>query len=82
MHDVHAALPSLPIVGVGGVARGSDAAELLLVGASAVEVGTATFADPRAPAHVLTELAEWLSRSTTPSIRDIVGAAHGRESRP
>ena len=57
VHDVHAALPELPIVGVGGVASGWDAEELLLAGAVAVQVGTATFADPRAPAHVLRELA-------------------------
>ena len=65
VHDVHAALPDLPIVGVGGVASGADAAELLLAGASAVQVGTATFADPRAPARVLRELEAWLSRRTT-----------------
>ena len=79
VHDVHAALPDLPIVGVGGVASGADAAELVLAGASAVQVGTATFADPRAPAHVLRELEAWLSRRTTRSIRDNVGAAHRRE---
>ena len=56
VHDVHAAHPDLPIVGVGGVASGWDAAELLLAGASAVQVGTATFADPRAPAMVLADL--------------------------
>ena len=56
VHDVHAALPDLPIVGVGGVATGWDATELLLAGAVAVQVGTATFADPRAPARVLAEL--------------------------
>jgi len=75
VHDVHAALPALPIVGVGGVATGADAAELILVGASAVEVGTATFADPRAPAQVLDELGDWLSRRTATSIRDNVGIA-------
>ena len=48
VYEVHAALPDLPIVGVGGVASGVDAVELLLAGASAVQVGTATFADPRA----------------------------------
>jgi dihydroorotate dehydrogenase (NAD+) catalytic subunit len=74
VHDVHAALPDLPIVGVGGVASGADAAELVLAGASAVQVGTATFADPRAPARVLRELEVWLSRRTRPSIRDNVGA--------
>ena len=55
VHDVHAAHPDLPIVGVGGVASGWDATELLLAGA-AVQVGTATFADPRAPAKVLAAL--------------------------
>ena len=52
--DVHRrAARTLPIVGVGGVASGADAAEMLLAGASAVQVGTATFADPRAPGRVL-----------------------------
>lgn len=59
VHDVHTALPELPIVGVGGVASGWDAAELMLVGASAVQVGTATFVEPSAPARVLRELVTW-----------------------
>jgi dihydroorotate dehydrogenase (NAD+) catalytic subunit len=73
VHDVHAALPEVPIVGVGGVVTGHDAAELVLAGASAVQVGTATFADPRAPAIVLEQLDTWLRRRTLPSIRDNVG---------
>jgi dihydroorotate dehydrogenase (NAD+) catalytic subunit len=56
VHDVHAAHPDLPIVGVGGVASAWDATELLLAGAGAVQVGTATFADPRAAAKVLAAL--------------------------
>lgn len=79
VHDVHAALPDLPIVGVGGVARGEDAAELLLAGASAVQVGTATFADPRAPALVLRELEAWARRTGRRTIAESVGAAHGKE---
>lgn len=59
VHDVHAALPDLPIIGVGGVASGWDAAEMLLAGASAVQVGTATFADPAAPMKVQRELLAW-----------------------
>lgn len=59
VHDVHAALPELPIVGVGGIASGWDAAEMMIAGATAVQVGTATFADPRAPLHVHDELAAW-----------------------
>jgi dihydroorotate dehydrogenase (NAD+) catalytic subunit len=82
VHDVHAALPDLPIVGVGGVSSGADAAELILAGASAVQVGTATFADPRASARVLRELRAWLGRRHLTSIGDAVGAAHRRETTP
>lgn len=56
VHDVHDALPDLPIIGVGGVRDGRTARDLLDVGASAVQVGTATFADPRAAAKVLADL--------------------------
>jgi dihydroorotate dehydrogenase (NAD+) catalytic subunit len=59
VHDVHAALPELPMIGVGGVASGWDAVEMLLAGASAVQVGTATFADPAAPLNVQRELVAW-----------------------
>jgi dihydroorotate dehydrogenase (NAD+) catalytic subunit len=59
VHDVREALPELPIVGVGGVACGWDAAELMLAGAQAVQIGTATFADPRACARVHAELVTW-----------------------
>jgi len=74
--DVHAALPDLPIVGVGGVTTGEDAVELLLAGASAVQVGTATFADPRAPWRVLDELGRWCEAKGVSRVADLVGAAH------
>lgn len=77
--DVHAAFPDLPIVGVGGVANGADAVELLLAGASAVEVGTATFADPRAPWRVLEQLARWCDDRGVERIDELVGAAHRNE---
>lgn len=79
VHDVHAALPTLPIVGVGGVATGRDAAELILAGACAVQVGTATFADPRAPARVLSELQAWAARAGRNTIAEHVGTAHEEE---
>jgi dihydroorotate dehydrogenase (NAD+) catalytic subunit len=66
VHDVHRALPDLPIIGVGGVVTGWDAVELMLAGACAVQVGTATFADPRAAQRVQDELLAWaLSRGLT-----------------
>ncbi|MDD9369690.1 MAG: dihydroorotate dehydrogenase [Acidimicrobiales bacterium] len=77
VYDVHQAAPDLPIVGVGGVARGADAAELLLAGATAVQVGTATFADPRAPARVLGELARWAARQGATRIDELIGDIHG-----
>jgi dihydroorotate dehydrogenase (NAD+) catalytic subunit len=75
--DVHAALPDLPLVGAGGVAGGGDAAELMLAGASAIQVGTATFADPRAPGRVLDELAGWAARQGAAGIRDLIGEVEG-----
>ena len=53
--DVAAALPGFPVIGVGGIATSWDAEEFLLAGAVAVQVGTATFQDPRAPIRVLGE---------------------------
>ncbi|MEA3019578.1 MAG: dihydroorotate dehydrogenase catalytic subunit [Actinomycetota bacterium] len=58
VHDVHAAHPEIPVIGVGGVRDAATARELLLAGATAVQVGTATFADPRAAAKVLQGLRE------------------------
>lgn len=71
VHDVRAALPDLPIVGVGGVADGWDAAELMLVGADAVQVGTASFADPRACIRVLDELVELAAQRGIHRVADL-----------
>jgi dihydroorotate dehydrogenase (NAD+) catalytic subunit len=72
--ECRAAFPDLPIVGVGGVFSGDDAVELLLAGADAVQVGTATFRDPRAPWKVLDQLARWCDGhgSTVAAIRQLV----------
>ena len=76
VYDVHEALPALPIVGVGGVATGADAVEMLMAGASAVQVGTAIFADPRAPWKVLAELQQWCDGNDVTSLAELIGAAH------
>lgn len=70
------AFPRAGIVGVGGVARGVDAIELLEAGADAVQVGTATFADPRAPGRVLDEIQHWCAQSGIVRVADLIGAAH------
>ena len=76
VYDVHAALSDVPVVGVGGVASGADAVEMLMAGASGVQVGTATFADPRAPAKVLRELARWCTAHGVRRLDELIGAAH------
>lgn len=81
VHDVHRAHPALPIVGVGGVATGADAVELLRAGASAVQVGTATFADPRATATVLAELADLAGRIGVARCAELTGALRPPEPR-
>jgi dihydroorotate dehydrogenase (NAD+) catalytic subunit len=52
----------IPVIGIGGIASGRDAAEFLAVGAKAVEVGTATFVDPRAPLLIANDLEKWTAR--------------------
>jgi len=66
---------SIPIIGAGGVTSANDALEFLMAGASAVQVGTATFADPTAPLTVIEGLAAYVRAQGLASIRDIVGAA-------
>ena len=74
--DVRAALPDLPIIGVGGVAGGWDAIELVLAGASAVQVGTANFVDPKTPIHVLREMKQWCEERGVASVAELSGTAH------
>ena len=76
VYDVYAAMPEVPIVGVGGIASGDDAVEMMLAGARAVQVGTATFADPRAPAKVLRGLTRWCAAQGIGSVEELIGAAH------
>jgi dihydroorotate dehydrogenase (NAD+) catalytic subunit len=72
VHEVSRGV-DLPIVGVGGVGTWQDAAEMMLAGATAVQVGTALFANPRAPAEILAGLVEYLDRHGE-AARDLVGA--------
>jgi dihydroorotate dehydrogenase (NAD+) catalytic subunit len=69
------AFPDVGIVGVGGVMSGTDAVELLLAGADAVQVGTATFRDPKAPWKVLGQVERWCRRHQVTRVRELIGAA-------
>ena len=53
---------TIPVIGLGGIASGEDAAEFLIAGATAVQVGTANFWDPQAPARIARELEQFLEQ--------------------
>jgi dihydroorotate dehydrogenase (NAD+) catalytic subunit len=72
VHECRQAFPAAGIVGVGGVSAGAHAVELLMAGANAVEVGTATFADPRATERVGEELAAWCVAHHVARVADLV----------
>jgi dihydroorotate dehydrogenase (NAD+) catalytic subunit len=74
--QVHAALPAVPLLGVGGIRTGLDALQFVLAGARAVSVGTAVFGDPSAPVRVLAELETALAARGFASVADAVGYAH------
>lgn len=69
---------SIPIIGAGGVTNANDALEFIMAGASAVQVGTATFADPTAPLSVIEGLAAYVRAHGLGSIRDVIGVAQQR----
>jgi dihydroorotate dehydrogenase (NAD+) catalytic subunit len=77
VYECRDALGATPIVGVGGVASGEDGVAMLMAGANAFEVGTATFADPRAPWRVLKGLTHWMRRHGVQRVDELIGAAHG-----
>ncbi len=67
-----AAAVHIPVIGLGGIAGGRDAAEFLRAGASVVQVGTATFVDPRAPLLIARQLDRFLSKSKIAHVRDLI----------
>ena len=73
VYDVSHAHPGVPIIGTGGVSSGEDAVEMLLAGAHAVGVGTATFAEPRATLRIVDELRDWCVQHDVTRVRDLTG---------
>jgi dihydroorotate dehydrogenase (NAD+) catalytic subunit len=76
VYQVRAALPQLPILGMGGITNGRDAFEFILAGASAVSIGTATFGNPTAVIKVRDELSAILQERGFDSLSDAIGFAH------
>jgi len=63
----------IPVIGMGGIAGGRDALEFLVAGASAVQVGTATYADPRATVRIIDEMARYCARHKIEAVRSLIG---------
>ena len=82
VYQVHAALPQVPILGMGGVASGKDALEMILAGASGVSIGTASFGNPTAIMKIQTELKQLLIDRGFTSLKQAIGYAHRPETEP
>lgn len=76
IYQVHAALPEVPILGMGGVSSGRDALELILAGASGVSIGTASFGNPHAAVEIQSELRDVLIAKGFSSLKSAIGFAH------
>lgn len=74
VHEVHRELPDVPLVGLGGIESGLDVVRFLLAGASAVQVGTATFRRPGAMVEILDELAEYCRQTGVHELSELTGA--------
>ncbi|MBA7653220.1 Dihydroorotate dehydrogenase B (NAD(+)), catalytic subunit [subsurface metagenome] len=67
----------VPVIGCGGIATASDAIEFIMAGASAIQVGTASFTNPRAPLDVLEGIKQFMKKEGIKDITELIGAARG-----
>jgi dihydroorotate dehydrogenase (NAD+) catalytic subunit len=65
---------TIPVIGLGGITTPEDAVEFLLAGATAVQIGTASYADPRATERIASELEQWCARHHVARVADLIGA--------
>ncbi len=72
VHDLVRAV-HIPVIGIGGIRTGEDALEFLCCGAKALQVGTATFYDPRSPVRIANEIDQWCVAHGVNTVRDVIG---------
>ena len=65
----------IPVIGAGGIATASDALEFIMAGSSAVQVGTAIFANPRAPLDILKGIEDFMQKERIDNLSELIGAA-------
>jgi dihydroorotate dehydrogenase (NAD+) catalytic subunit len=71
---------TIPIIGIGGIIDYKDAIEFMLAGATAIQIGTGNFVDPRATVNVIEGIGEYLRRKNLQAMRDIIRGLHGTSS--
>ena len=79
VYDVTGAV-SIPVIGCGGISNANDALEYIMAGASAIQVGSASFANPRACLDVLEGIQLFMEKERITSLKDIIGAARVKKS--
>ena len=79
VYQVHAAMPQVPILGMGGISTGRDALEMIAAGASGVSIGTASFSNPTAIMSIQNELKDLLVTKGFTTLRQAIGFAHRPE---
>jgi dihydroorotate dehydrogenase (NAD+) catalytic subunit len=67
--------PQVPIIGIGGICTANDALEFLMAGASAIQIGTVNFVNPRAGVEIIEEIEEFLRKEGVEDVKEIIGAA-------
>jgi dihydroorotate dehydrogenase (NAD+) catalytic subunit len=85
VHDVYRTFArdaGVPIVGIGGVLRWEHAAEFILAGATAIEVGTGLFVDPRCPLKIIKGLSRWVQDQRVASIAQLIGKVDTGDAQP
>ena len=65
---------NIPIIGMGGISSGDDAVEMMMAGASAVQVGAAIFTDPYAPIKIIDGINDYLDSNNIKSVNEIIGS--------
>jgi dihydroorotate dehydrogenase (NAD+) catalytic subunit len=76
VYQVHRAMPEVPLSGIGGIATGEDVVEFMLAGATTVQVGTQSFAEPHAARRIQQELVQFMREERISDVRELIGALH------
>jgi dihydroorotate dehydrogenase (NAD+) catalytic subunit len=73
--ELRSSYPQVPVIGIGGISSANDALEFFMAGASAIQIGTINFTNPRAGVEIIEGIEEFMHLERIKSIMELVGAA-------